>query len=284
MSWALQRIVFVIFCCLALAAVRAPAAAQTDGAIVPMLWPAEPRLEKPDLSRITSIRFLTDTSYPPFNYLDDGGRLVGFNVDLARAVCEELEVECTMRTRAWDKLMDELAAGRGDAIMASLAVTREARETVDFTDRYYLTPARFAVHNDTAYGEMTPQGLAGRTVGVIAGTAHEEFLKTFFSETTLETFKTRGEARDALKALKVEALFDDGISLVFWINGTISQGCCAMRGGPWIDPRYFGEGAAIAVRKGNEPLRKALNYALKRVYRSGRYEEIFLRYFPLNFY
>lgn len=270
----------------ALLAAAPPAVRAADPAArtVPAMWQIEPRLDKPDLSKIAAIRFLTETTYPPFNYLDEDGRLVGFNVDLARAICAELELDCMVRTRAWDRLVDELVAGRGDAIIASIAADAQTRGQLDFTDRYYLTPARFAVNRDTGYGEMTPEGLAGRTVGVVAGTAHEAYLKAFFPDTRLETFETRAEARAALKTLRIEALFDDGISLSFWLNGTASEACCAFRGGPWLDPRYFGEGVAIAVRPGNDALRRALNYGLRRVFASGKYEELFLRYFPVSFY
>lgn len=280
-----------VFCALGLLAlalallVPGPAAAQDDGVRVdvPALWQIAPRLEKPDLSKLLTIRFLTQSDYPPFNFIDKYGRLVGFNIDIARAICEVLEIECVVRTRNWDKLVEELEGGRGDAIIASMAITEEARAKLDFSDRYYVTPARFAVRRDTGYGDMAPAGLAGRSIGVIAGTAHEAYLRQFFAESRIVTFETRGETRAALKDRLVEAVFDDAITLSFWLAGTASEKCCAFRGGAYYDPRYFGEGAAIAVIKGNDDLRHAFNYALRRIYKSGKYEEIFLRYFPLGY-
>ena len=251
---------------------------------VPALWPIEPRLEKPDLSKLLTIRFLTESDYPPFNFVDEHGRLVGFNVDIARAICDDLKIDCVIRTRAWDKLLSELDAGRGDAIIASLAVTEETRARLDFSDRYYITPARFAVRLDTGYGDMVPVGLAGRSVGVVAGSAHEAYLRQFFADARVVTFASREETRAALKDRVVEALFDDAISLSFWIGGTASQNCCGFRGEAYYDPAYFGEGIAIGVVKGNDDLRRALDYGLRRIYKSGKYEEIFLRYFPIGFY
>ena len=262
----------------------APPVASRVSVLLPRFWPLEARLEAPDLSKIRLIRFLTETSHPPFNYLDEDGRLVGFNVDLARAICAELKIECVMRTRAWDKLLDELDAGIGDAVIASLAMSKENRARADFTDRYYLTPARFVVREDTGYGEMTPEGLAGRSVGVVAGGAHAAYLGQFFADAKAVAFETREQARAALRDLSVEALFDDAISLMFWINGTGSEGCCVFRGGAYYDSRYFGEGVGIAVVKGNDALRRALNYALRKVYQSGKYEELFLLYFPMSYY
>lgn len=267
-----------------LAFAQSPRPAGEESVALPSFWPIQDRLQTPDLSKIRSIRFLTETGYPPFNYLDAEGRLVGFNVELAREICVVLKVECIMRTQPWDELLPKLQDGLGDAIIASLAMTAENRGKVDFTDRYYLTPARFAVREDTGYGEMTPEGLAGRTVGVIGGTAHEAYLKAFFAKSRIVPFETREEAHAGLQNRAVEALFDDAISLMFWINGTASEGCCVFRGGAYYDERYFGEGAGIAVLKGNDSLRHALNYALRKVYRSGKYEELFLRYFPMSYY
>lgn len=254
------------------------------GTVVPSFWPVEKRIDRPDVSKILNIRFLTETTYPPFNYMDEDGRLIGFNVTLARVLCEELKVECIMRTRAWDRLEDELAAGKGDAIIASLAMTTDSRARLDFTDRYYMTPARFAVNRNTGYGEMTPEGLRDRTVGVVRDSAHEAYLKALFPDTPLKVYDDRDAAHAGLRGLEVEAVFDDAISLMFWLNGTASQDCCAFRGGAYYDSRYFGEGVGIAVAKGNDQLRRALNYALRRVYAKGAYEEIFLRYFPLSYY
>jgi len=274
----------VLTAAVSFAAAQGPREAPPEPVPLPGLWPMGARLEAPDLSKIRSIRFLTETGYPPFNYLDREGRLVGFNVELARTICTELKVECIMRTRAWDELLNQLEAGLGDAVIASLAITAENRARVDFTDRYYLTPARFAVRQDAGYGEMTPEGLAGRSIGVVAGTAHEAYIEQFFARSKIVPFETREEAHAGLQELSVEALFDDAMSLMFWINGTASEGCCAFRGGAYYDQRYFGEGVGIAVARGNDALRKALNYALRKVYQNGKYQELFLRYFPMSYY
>jgi polar amino acid transport system substrate-binding protein len=266
------------------AAAQDPPGVPPEPVPLPGLWPMQARLEAPDLSKIRSIRFLTETGYPPFNYIDGEGRLVGFNVELARALCTELKIECIIRTRAWGELLDQLDAGAGDAIVASLAITEATRARVDFTDRYYLTPARFAVRKDAGYGDMTPDGLAGRSIGVIAATAHEAYIERFFPRSKIMRFDTREDAHGGLQDLIVEALFDDAMSLMFWINGTASEGCCAFRGGAYYDLNYFGEGVGIAVAAGNDTLRKALNYGLRKVYQSGKYQELFLRYFPMSYY
>jgi len=117
---------------------------------------------------------------------------------------------------------------------------------------------------------------------VVAGTAHEAYLKALFTEVELRPYPSAEVARLALRQGDVDLLFGDAVSLAFWINGTDSANCCAFRGGPYLDSRYFGEGVGIAVKKGNETMRLALNWALFRVWEQGRFTDLWLRYFPVS--
>jgi polar amino acid transport system substrate-binding protein len=234
------------------------------------------------MSRITVIRFLTETDYPPFNFAGPDGNPQGFNVDLARMLCEELKVGCTVQMRRFETLLGSLNENRGDAVIASLAATSEARARVDFSDPYYRTPARFVVRSDSPIDDPLPEKLEGRKVAVVAGTAHEAYLKALFTEVEVRPYPSAEVARLALRRGDVDLLFGDAISLAFWLNGTDSENCCAFRGGPFLDSRYFGEGTGIAVRKGNDAMRLVLNYALFRVWEQGRFTDLWLRYFPIS--
>ena len=117
---------------------------------------------------------------------------------------------------------------------------------------------------------------------MVAGTAHEAYLKNLFTEAEVHSYPTPAAARDALKKGEVDLLFGDGISLSFWLNGSDSAGCCEFRGGPYLESRYFGEGVGIAVRKGNNLLRRAFNWALFRLWENGRFTDLWLRYFPIS--
>jgi len=112
---------------------------------VPGFWDPRRRPERPDLSRISVIRFLTETDYPPFNFTGADGNPAGFNVDLARSLCEEIKVTCTIQMRRFETLLDAIASNRGDAIIASMGVTPQLRTRVDFTDPYYRSPATGAM-------------------------------------------------------------------------------------------------------------------------------------------
>jgi polar amino acid transport system substrate-binding protein len=255
-----------------------PAAAQA----VPGFWDPRRRPDRPDLSRLTVIRFMTETDYPPFNFTGPDGNPAGFNVDLARLICDEIKVTCTIQMRRFDTLLDALASNRGDAIIASLSVTPELRKRVDFSDLYYRTPARFVARRDAVSAVVRPETLDGKKVGVVAGSSHEAYLKAMFTGAELHTYPNDEALRQALKQNEVELIFGDAISLAFWINGADSENCCAFSGGPFIESRYFGEGVGIAVKKGNDVLRQALNWALFRIWEKGRYTDLWLRYFSVN--
>ena len=249
---------------------------------VPGFWDPRRRPERPDLSRISIIRFLTETDYPPFNYAGPDGTPAGFNVDLARLICEEINVACTIQQRRYDTLIASLNSNNGDAVIASIAETPDMRRQVDFSDPYYRTPARFVARRDLALDVVRPEALEGRKIAVVAGTAHEAYLKTLFTEAELHPYPNADIARDALKKGEVDLLFGDGISLAFWLNGTDSGNCCEFRGGPYMESRFFGEGVGIAVRRGNDLLRQAFNWALFRLWEKGRFTDLWLRYFPIS--
>ena len=232
-------------------------------------------------SRIQSIRFLTELDYPPFNYAGPDGNPVGFNVDLARQLCDEIKTTCTIQARRFELLLDALD-NRGDAVIASIAITPATRRRADFTDPYYRTPARFVARIDSPIGDVLPELVEGKKIAVVAGTAHEAFLKQMFTAAEVRSYANAEAAREALRNKDVDLLFGDGITLAFWLNGSNSAGCCVFRGGPYLESRYFGEGVGIAVKRGNDLLRQALNWALFRDWEKGGITDLWLRYFPIS--
>jgi polar amino acid transport system substrate-binding protein len=271
----------------ALAVTRAASAADEDavqsrGVAVPGFWDPRRRPERPDLTRIQSIRFLTDVDYPPFDYAGQDGNPVGFNVDLARLICDEIKVACTIQARPFDTLLDALNENKGDAVIASIAATADTRARADFSDPYYRTPARFVARVDSPIGDVLPELVAGKKIAVIVGTAHEAYLREMFTQADVRPYANAEAARTALKYKQVDFLFGDGVALSFWINGTDSGGCCAFRGGAFVDSRFFGEGVGIAVKRGNDVLRQAFNWALFRQWEKGSYTDLWLRYFPIS--
>jgi polar amino acid transport system substrate-binding protein len=263
-----------------------PAAAEPGAAqrtvVVPGFWDPRRRPERPDLSRLLTIRFLTELDYPPFDYAGPDGNPAGFNVDLARDICDEIKVNCTIQVRPFETLLDALNTNSGDAVIASIAANPETRQRADFTDPYYRSPARFVTRVDSPIGDVLPELVERKKIAVVAGTAHEAYLKEMFTAADVRPYANAEAAREALRNKEVDLLFGDGISLAFWLNGTDSAGCCAFRGGPFLESRFFGEGVGIAVKRGNDLLRQALNWALFRQWEKGTYTDLWLRYFPIS--
>jgi polar amino acid transport system substrate-binding protein len=275
-------------CLLALSALPAGAPAQTKAPVaaadVPMFWDPQRRMERPDTSALRALRFITDDEYPPFGFTTPEGALSGFNVDLARAICDELRVACTIQARRFETIFDTLDKNEGDAAIASIAMTPRNRLRADFTQAYYRTPARFITRASVALDDPRPETLAGKAIGVQGRTAHEAFLRKFFPKSDIRTYESPAALRSALKREEIDIAFGDGVSLALWLNGLDAAGCCAFRGGPYLESSYFGEGVGIAVRKDNAALRRALDFALARLSERGVYTELYLKYFPIGFF
>ncbi len=261
-----------------------PFSAVGHDAIVPDFWDPKERIERPPAGAVQAIRFITTDNFPPFNFLDANGHLTGFNIDLARAICTELAVPCTIQARQWDDLTGHLADKTADAVIAGIAITAENRATMDFSDVYLRLPARFVVRRGEAGLDISPQGLRGHTLAVVTGTAHEAYLASMFPEIGRKLYPTTEAAREAVKSGAADAHFGDGLQLSFWLASTGASDCCVFAGGPYLETRFFGQGYAIAFAKGSTDLKHAVNAALQAVYEKGIYTELYLRYFPVGFF
>lgn len=261
-----------------------PFSAVGHDAVVPDFWDPKQRIERPPAGAVQAIRFLTTDDFPPFNFLDASGHLTGFNVDLARAICAELQVPCTIQARQWDDLTGHLADKSADAVIAGIAITAETRQTLDFSDVYMRLPARFVVRRSEAKLDISPEGLRGHTLAVVTGTAHEAYLASMFPEIGRKLYPTAEAARAAVKSGAADADFGDGMQLSFWLASSAADNCCVFAGGPYLESRFFGQGYAIAFAKGATDLKHAVNAALQAIYEKGTYAELYLRYFPVGFF
>lgn len=251
-----------------------PAAAQSEPGIAP---PAAPPSAG---TRRFVIRFLTDSEFPPFHYYDEEGVLTGFDVDLARAICAEAGTQCEIRAVPWNQLLPALRNGDADAVIAAQRITTTLLRDFDVTDRYFYTTAWFAGRRGGERPAITPERLERQRIAVARGSPHEAYLRTFFRESAIETTETVEQAREAVRLGRADLVFGDGIGLVFWVNGSLSQECCELKGGPYFEPKFFGDGLAITVPRQDGDLKRLINRTLDRLRRNGRYEELILRYFP----
>jgi polar amino acid transport system substrate-binding protein len=267
--------------CLLLTVLAPDRAATAQGVAIPNFWDPRARQERPDLTGLRTVRFLTDDEFPPLHFAGPDGSPTGFFVELARAACERLSITCTIQARRFDTLLDSLAEGRGDVVAAAVPIRTELRRRFTITLPYFRTPARFASLKDRPL-EPGPQALDGRNVGVVAGTAHEAYFTTFFPRAAAKTFASLAAATSALRRGEVDFVFGDGLGLALWVGGTDASGCCNLTGGPYLESRFFGEGIGFVLRKEDENLRRALDFALQRLWEEGRYAELYLRFFPVS--
>lgn len=253
---------------------------------MPLVSDPNERLAKPELSNLPRFRVLTTVDFPPFSFVDQTGRLSGFHVDLVREICRELAIEakCQIQVAPFADLQKALDEGQGEAVAAGIAVTADLREKYGFSRPYMMIPARFARRNGVELSGKAAVALAGRAVGVVAGTTHEAMLKSFFPTVKPTAFPTRDEMLAALKDAKVDAVFADGLSLPFWTASAASEGCCRLFDGPYVSEHFLGEGLSLMIRPDAPQLVGAVDYALARLAQEGRLQELYLRYFPNGLY
>ena len=253
---------------------------------IPNFWDSKERLQKPDLSGLQRLRFLTTVDFPPFDFLDSDGQLSGFNVDLARAICAELDIldKCQIQALPFGELGEALGKGEGEAVIAGLAITQKSREEFAFSRPYLRFPARFIMPKPTALSEPIYGKIAGLRIGVMAGSAHERMLRAYFPDTKPVTFTRQDWLYESLRDRKIDGAFGDGMRFSFWLAGADSRGCCRFAGGPYLAPEYLGDGMAIAVAKDDFALAAAFDYALREITVKGKFAELYLRYFPVSFY
>jgi len=268
------------------AGLLAVSAASAQEIIIPNFWDKNERFAKPDVSTLTRLRFLTTTDFPPFNFIDRRKRLSGFHIDLARAICTELDVlnRCQIQALPWAELQDAVKKGEGEAIIAGLSVSADSREIFDFSRPFLKIPARFIVRTTDGLVAPAYDAIFKKKTAVVANSAHEAYFKSVFANRTAESFPTREAALKALTDGNVDAVFSDGLSLSFWLTSSASNACCEFLDGAFISDKHFGKGLSIAIAKGDVRLKNSINFALSEINRKGTFAELYLRYFPVGLY
>jgi len=226
----------------------------------------------------------TEGAYPPFNYIDSDGKLVGFDVDIAKALCKAANFDCEFVVQDWDGIIPGLLAKKYDAIIASMSVTEERKQKVDFTDIYYPSLAKF-VAKKGANIEISKEGLKGKSIGVQRATIHENFLRDNFGDVVdIHAYATQDEANMDLVSGRIDLVLADAVALNEGFLKTDTGKGFAYIGPDFTDPKWFGEGAGIAVRKGEDKLREALNKAIAQIRADGTYKKINDKYFDFDIY
>ncbi|MCC2111381.1 MAG: ABC transporter substrate-binding protein [Hyphomicrobiales bacterium] len=229
------------------------------------------------------VKIGTEGAYPPFNNLTSDGKLVGFDIDIAKALCDEMKVKCEFVTQDWDGIIPALLAGKFDAIIASMSITEERMKKVDFTNKYYNTPPAIAVPKDSAIAGVTPADLAGKALGAQGSTTHSNYAEAKFADADLRFYPTADEYKLDIAGGRLDAVIDDVVVLSEWL-ATDDGACCKILGTLTPDPVIHGPGAGIAVRKEDGELKEMFNKAIAAIRANGKYEEINKQYFDFDVY
>ena len=225
------------------------------------------------------LRIGTEGAYPPFNQIGPDGELQGFDIDIANALCEEMNRECEFVTQDWDGIIPGLLADKYDAIIASMSITPERDKAVDFTQRYYSNKLRFAAKKERDI-KPTRESLEGKTIGAQRATISAQWLKENMGDIVdIKLYDTQENAFLDLNTDRVDAVLADMLVAYEWLNS--EEGSAYEFKGEAV---YSGDKIAIAVREGNDELRKAFNKAIKAIREDGTYQKINKRYFPFDIY
>lgn len=260
--------------------------AETSALATPQVQAEVPASPAPDARG--SLRILTEGDYPPFNYRGPDGRLTGFDIELARALCERMKRDCRFETHGWASLVSLLQRGQGDAVVASMLIPSPAREALSrgegiiFTQRYYSTPGHFAARKSGVSVAASAASLAGKRIAVQSGSIHEAFLKQHFPGVVIIGAASLDEAEKALTEARVDMLFADRNALLRWLKDGHEASCCQMVGVDYSNPEFFGAGVGIALRASDKGLRDEFDIALRALLDDGTYAAISRRYFGQN--
>jgi polar amino acid transport system substrate-binding protein len=230
-----------------------------------------------------TLKIGTEGAYPPFNNLTADGKLEGFDIDIANALCDEMKAKCTFVTQDWDGIIPALQAGKFDAIIASMSITPARAEKVDFTHKYYNTPPAVVAPKDTDIKGVTKEDLAGKTIGVASSTTHFNYAEKTYTDSTIKTYPTSQEFMLDLANGRLDAVSDDITVLTEWLK-TPDGACCKIVGAITPVPEIHGPGAGIAVRKGETDLVNKFNAAIDAIRANGKYKEINDKYFDFDVY
>ena len=228
-----------------------------------------------------TIRIGVEGAYPPFSKTEADGSITGFDIDIANALCSEMKAKCTLVKQDWDGIIPALMARKFDAIVATMDITEQRKKKIAFTDKYQHIPARFAALKGTKY-TATDAFMKGKKIGVQRATSMDLYISDNYPSAQIKRYGSADEAYLDLKSSRLDYVMAD--------SAAISDGLLAKEGGDKFefvgpklsDPKWFGEGAGIAIRKQDKDLAMQFNAALKTIIANGTYKTIQDKYFDFD--
>ncbi|MHC5306953.1 transporter substrate-binding domain-containing protein [Bartonella sp. LJL80] len=228
-----------------------------------------------------TLRIATEGAYPPFNYVDSNNNLHGFDVDIAKALCEKMKDDCTIVAQDWEGIIPGLLAKKYDAVIASMVPTPERVQKVDFTNRYYTTTLAIAVPKDSDIKDTSAASLKNKNLGAQAGATQAIYAEDYYAPegVNLKLYPTPEEANSDLLNHRLDAVIHDKFPLLTWLDNE-GKDCCKLLG----EIEETKEPVAIAIRKNSDDLKARFNKAIEEIRADGTYDKIVQKYFKTDIY
>ncbi|VEJ45069.1 transporter substrate-binding domain-containing protein [Bartonella vinsonii] len=228
-----------------------------------------------------TLKIANEGSYPPFSYIDSNNKLQGFDIDISYALCQKMNVKCILITQDFEGMIPGLLAKKYDAIIASLALTQERLQKIDFTDPYYNTELAIIVSKDSEIKEISTEAFKGKNLGVQSNTTQAAYAEDHYASegANIKLYPTIIEVNRDLLSHRLDAVIVDKLKALNWLKNE-GKDCCQLLG--TLEETKFP--IAIALRQNNNDLKNKFNKAIKEIRLDGTYDKIMKKYFSFDLY
>ena len=220
-----------------------------------------------------TVKIGTEAAYPPYNFVDDSGKIGGYDIEVGTEICKRAGLECTFVANEWDTIIPNLIAGNYDAIMSDMTITDERKQTITFTDPYF--PPDPSTYLSLADKKVDYTSLKGLKIGAQVATIQLDYLnKNLKADNTILSFDTQDQELADLNAGNIDLVFIDGSV----VGETVAGSKGALKAdGPGI---LIGDGVGIGMRKADTDLLKKFNDALASMKADGTLDALIAKDIP----
>jgi polar amino acid transport system substrate-binding protein len=239
-------------------------------------------------AKAETLRVGMECTYPPFNYRTPEGQMAGYDVDVAQGVAEIIGVDLEYVCQQWDGMVPSLLANKFDLIVASMSITEERKQKLDFSIPYRVSIGRFLGPKDKGLklfddkGNPIPENFKGITIGVERASTYYNWIQAKFPDATIQLYDGAQAMLLDLRNGRVDVAMSNPMKAYLDFLST-DQGAKFDFVSPPIDEQeYFGTGVGIGIGKGQEELVKRIDVALKTLIDNGSLEKYGHKYFPFS--
>lgn len=230
------------------------------------------------------LKVAIDPTYEPFTYKTADGKPTGFDVDIANAICEEIKRKCVFVEQPWDGMIPGLLSKKYEVIISSMSITEERLQQIDFSDKYYNTPSRVVLKKEVKYDG--PASIKGKKIGVLKASTQEKYALGELKPAGVEivSYDAQDQVYLDIKSGRLDGTVADILEVGGGFLSKPGGEAYQLKGPELFIPKYFGGGAGVAMRKGQDDLKKQVNAAIKALRANGKYKTINDKYFKFDVY